>query len=102
MLTQTNKNHTVNYEKVTRYKKHLLDEVRKYVTENEQINWSEIGSRLEGKNKNNELIKNLREIKVLMLNLSPEKGKSKIKLSDGVNEESRVLKFLFPVKENFF
>ena len=55
--SETNKKHTVNYD-VGWDKKRLLDEVQKNIKENKLINWSEIGSRFEINNKNNELAKN--------------------------------------------
>ena len=61
-LTPTNKSHTVNYDNVTWNKKHLFDEINKNIKENELINWNEIGSRFEIKNKNNEWAKNRGQI----------------------------------------
>ena len=39
-------------------KKCLLDEIQENIKRNKLINWSEIGSRFEINNKNNELAKN--------------------------------------------
>ena len=60
--SETNKKHTVNYDNVGWDKKRLLDEVQKNIKENKLINWSEIGSRFEINNKNNELAKNRGQI----------------------------------------